>query len=146
MRPLVAALAFACLCSRVAAQADDHLEASLYWGRNTPPPLLAHVASEELGDRLHKVFGFRHYQLVKSDRIDLNRTWSQWFIPRKDFFLNLRALKPQTDEPRLIDYEIYQDGFILAKGKYEPGEGTPLFINGPDFKGGRLILVLEPRS
>ena len=144
MRPHVAALALVCLLP-LFARADDHLEASLYWGRNTPPPLLAHTAPAELTARLHQVFGFHHYQLVRTDRIDLDRSWSQWFIPRKDFFLRIYAVKPQSDEPRLIDYEIYQDGFILAKGKYEPGEGTPLFINGPDFKNGRLILVLEPR-
>jgi hypothetical protein len=143
MRPLVAALALLCLLS-LGARADEHLEAALYWGRNTPPPMLAHTAPPELEQRLHQVFGFRDYQLVKSDRIDLDRSWSQWFIPRKDFFLRIDARKPQADEPRLIDYEIYQDGFILAKGKYEPSEGTPLFINGPDFKSGRLILVLEP--
>jgi len=48
-------------------------------------------------------------------------------------------------EPRLIDYEIYQAGFILAKGTYEPHEETPLFINGPYFHQGMLIFVLEAR-
>ena len=144
MRHLVAALGFLVLASAF-ARAEDHLEASLYLGRNTPPPALAHMAAPELSARLHQVFGFQHYQLVKADRIELSRNWAQWFIPRKDFFLCVRTTKPQADEPRLIDYEIYQDGFILAKGKYEPSEGTPLFINGPDFKKGRLILVLQPR-
>ncbi len=45
----------------------------------------------------------------------------------------------------LLDYELYKDGFIVAKGQYEPRTGTPLFINGPDFKQGRLIFVLEAR-
>ena len=45
----------------------------------------------------------------------------------------------------MIDYEIYKDGFIVVKGKYEVHEETPLFINGPDFHRGRLILVLEAR-
>jgi len=31
----------------------------------------------------------------------------------------------------------------VAKGRFEPREGTPLFINGPDFKQGRLIFVLD---
>jgi hypothetical protein len=127
------------------AQAAEKIEAALYWGRNTPPPFLAHTAPADLRDRLRQVFGFHHYQLLKADKIVLSHTWTQWFIPRKDFFICLKPLKSQADEPQLIDYEIYQDGFILAKGKYEASPETPLFINGPDFKNGRLIFVFETR-
>ncbi len=128
-----------------AAHADDKLEAALYLGMNGAPPLLAHVAPEELGARLHQVFGFNHYQLLKADRIDLAHPWAQWFVPRKDFFI---CVKPQAlvpDEPQLVDYQIYQEGFLVATGKYEPTDDTPLFINGPDFKKGRLIFVLEAK-
>ena len=125
------------------ARAADHMEAALYWGRNPTPPMIARVASPELSERLHNVFGFKYYEFRKSEKINLTDTWTQWFVPRKDFFIALKPLKAQPDEPRLVDYEIYQEGFIVAKGKYEPNEGTPLFINGPDFKNGRLIFVLE---
>ena len=129
-----------------AARAGERLEASLYLGQNAPLSLLAHAAPEDLGDRLRQVFGFNHYQLLKSGRIDLDHTWAQWFMPRRDFFIRLTPQAAQPDEPRLVDYEIYQDGFIVAKGKYEPRDDTPLFINGPDFKKGRLIFVLETRD
>ena len=65
--------------------------------------------------------------------------------PGRIFFLRLEPLRHESGFPRLIDYEIYKDGFIVAKGKYEPREGEPLFINGPDFHQGRLIVVLEAR-
>lgn len=144
MRPLcVAFLLF--LAALPAARAVEKVEAALYLGRNTTPPLLVRIAPKDLCVQLHEVFGFRHYQLIKADKIELRHTWTQWFIPRHDFFICLKPLKPQTDEPQQVDYEIYQDGFILAKGKYEPSEGTPLFINGPDFKNGRFIFVLEAR-
>jgi hypothetical protein len=133
------------LLSAPAAIAENKIEAALYWGRNTPPPPLAHEAPAALGERLHQVFGFRYYELRKKDKIELSRTWTQWFIPRRDFFICIKPLVRQADEPQLVDYEIYQEGFIVAKGKYEPSEGTPLFINGPDFKMGRLIFVLETR-
>ena len=126
-------------------RASDNLEASLYWGRNSNPSLLARVASPDLSDRLQAVFGFKHYELMKADKIDLTKTEPQWFKPRKDLSICFKPRKTVEGEPQLIDYEIYQDGFILAKGKYEPSEETPLFINGPDFKNGRLIFVLEAR-
>jgi len=64
-------------------------------------------------------------------------------VPRKDFFLRVEPLRRQPGEPKIIDYEIYQDGFIVAKGRYQPREETPLFINGPDYHEGRFIFVLE---
>ncbi len=145
MKRLFPCLLFGLVSACGTARAGDKLEAALYLGLNGSPSLLAHVAPEELGARLHQVFGFNHYQLLKSDRIDLDHPWAQWFVPRKDFFI---CLKPQAllpDEPQLVDYQIYQEGFLVASGKYEPSADTPLFINGPDFKKGRLIFVLETR-
>jgi hypothetical protein len=95
--------------------------------------------------RLHEVFGFKHYELVRSQEVMLHTEWVQWFVPRRDFFIRVEPLRREPGQPRLIDYEIYKDGFIVAKGRFEPHEGTPLFINGPDFHQGRLIFVLEPR-
>jgi hypothetical protein len=144
MKPLTLCLLLLLLGGR-AAWAGDKVEAALYLGLNNPPSTFSHVANQDLTDRLRTVFGFRHYVLIKRDKIELAHTWTQWFVPRRDFFICVKPLAPMPDEPRLVDYEIYQEGFIVAKGKYEPNEGTPLFINGPDFKNGRLIFVLENR-
>jgi hypothetical protein len=126
-----------------AARAADKIEASLYLGENAAPAPLARIAPPDLHSRLTQVFGFHHYQLLKHERIVLNRAKPQWFVPRHDFSICLKSRPPPAGEPQFVDYEIYQEGFIVARGKYEPSEGTPFFIAGPDFKGGRLILVLE---
>ncbi len=117
----------------------------LYLAENKQPPENSTLAPEGLHHRLDQVFGFKHYELVKSQEVALHDEWEHWFVPRKDFFIRLEPLRREPGAPRFIDYEIYKDGFIVAKGKYEPREGTPLFINGPDFNEGRLIFVLEPR-
>jgi hypothetical protein len=117
----------------------------LYLAKNGPPPPDALLAPEKLQRQLVAVFGFEHYELIKAQEVKLRNEWEQWFVPRRDLFLRLEPLRHQPDEPRIIDYEIYKDGFIVAKGKYEPREGTPLFINGPDFHAGRLIFVLDAR-
>jgi hypothetical protein len=146
MSRILALLLFLSLLGLGAARADEKLEASLYLGQNAPLSLLSRGAPDDLNDRLHQVFGFAHYQFLKSGKIDLDHTWAQWFVPRKDFFIRLTPEAAPPDEPQLIDYEIYQNGFIVATGKYEPSTDTPLFINGPDFKKGRLIFVLEAKE
>jgi hypothetical protein len=117
----------------------------LYLAENRPPPPGSTLAPEPLHHRLHEVFGFKHYELLKSQEIGLHDEWEHWFMPRRDFFMRLEPLRHAPGEPRLIDYEIYKDGFIIAKGRYQAREDTPLFINGPDFNEGRLIFVIEPR-
>jgi hypothetical protein len=125
--------------------AGEKVWVGLYQAENGPPPPGTVLAPEGLRHRLHEIFGFKHYELVQSQEVELRNNWEQWFMPRKDFFIRVEPLRRQPGEPKYIDYEIYKDGFIVAKGKYEPQEGTPLFINGPDFHQGRLIFVLETR-
>ena len=115
----------------------------LYLGENTPPAKEATPAPEKLAQRLHEVFGFKYYELIKGEEVELHHEWGHWVVPRKDFFLRLEPLSQRAGEPKMVSYEIYQNGFSVAKGSYEPREETPLFINGPDFKTGRLIFVLE---
>jgi len=125
--------------------AGEKVWVGLYLAENAPPAKDALLAPEKLQHRLHVIFGFKHYQLIQAQEVELRDEWEQWFMPRKDFFLRVEPLRRQPGEPPCIYYEIYQDGFILAHGKYEPREGTPLFITGPYFHQGRLIFVLEAR-
>ena len=143
-RVLVLVLAFSGL-GIGAGIAGEKVWVGLYLAQNAPPQPEALLAPERLRHQLHEVFGFKHYELLKAQEIELRNNWEQWFMPRRDFFMRLEPLRRQPGEPRLIDYEIYKDGFIVAKGKYEPREGTPLFINGPYFHQGMLIFVLEAR-
>jgi hypothetical protein len=145
MMKRLSSILFFFVASLLAARAGEKVEAALYLGENGPISLLGRPAPPELSDRLHQVFGFNHYQLMRKGRIELGHPWIQWFVPRRDFFISVRPVPPETGEPQLVDYEIYQGGFLVARGKYEPREDTPLFINGPDFKNGRLIFVLVTR-
>jgi hypothetical protein len=127
------------------ALAGGKVWVGLYLAKNAPPPPGAQVAPEDLSGQLRDVFGFNHYQLLKSGEIELGHEWEQWVIPRNDFFIRLLPLHHESGEPKIVDYEIYEDGFIVAHGRFEPYDGFPLFINGPDYHHGRLIFVLDAR-
>ncbi len=125
--------------------AGDKVRVGLYFAENTPPAPKAELAPKKLEQRLNAVFGFTYYELVKAQEIEMDNEWQQWAVPRNDFFIRVEPLACQPGETKTVYYEIYKDGFIVAKGKYEPHHDTPLFINGPDFKQGRFIFVLEAR-
>ena len=129
-----------------ASFAGDKVFVELYFAENGPPVAGAHLAPDRLHHRLHEVFGFKHYELLKSEPIEVHHEWGHWFVPRRDFFVRVEPLRMEPGQPRILNYDIYKDGFIVANGKFEPREGTPLFINGPDFNQGRFILVLERRD
>jgi hypothetical protein len=133
-----------CLAT-AAGYAGDKVSVALYLAENAAPSPEALLAPEKLHRGLRDVFGFEHYELLKKEEIDMKSHWEQWILPRKDFFIRLEPLPAKSGEDPLLDYELYKDGFIVAKGQYEPHEGVPLFIDGPDFKQGRLIFVLEKR-
>ena len=137
-------LAFSLLAA-TSALAGDKAIVSLYLAENGPVRPGAVLAPEKMEHRLHEVFGFKHYKLVKAQEIALDDPWEQWVMPRRDFFIRIEPLAWRPGDTRLVDYAIYEDGFIVAKGRYEPRPDTPLFINGPDFNEGRLIFVLEAR-
>lgn len=130
-------------CGLGSCIAGEKLHVSLFLGQNEPLPPLVQPAPVRLHQQLEQVFGFHHYRLLKQQDFLLRNEWEQWFMPRRDFFMRIEPLHRGPDEPKMIGYEIYKDGFIVVKGTYELHEETPLFINGPDFHRGRLILVLE---
>ena len=144
LRLVVLILAFSGLGAG-AGHAGEKIWLGLYFAQNAPPPVGSRLAPERLRHRLQQVFGFRYYDLIQGQEVELRNEWEQWFVPRRDFFVRVEPLRHTPGQPSLIDYEIYKDGFIVAKGQYEPREDTPLFINGPDFKQGWLILVLQAR-
>jgi hypothetical protein len=144
LKPLVLIAAFIAL-GMCPSFAGDSIHVDLYFAQNSPPPANAHLASDKMTERLTAVFGFKYYEVVKSHEVEMDNEWQQWAIPRTDLFIRVEPLHHEPGQPKLVYFEIYNGGFIAAHGNYEPHSGTPLFINGPDFKNGRFILVLEPR-
>src|SRR5271170_3390156 len=74
--------------------ATDKIGVGLYLAEATPSSPDAKLAPERLHKRLHAVFGYDTYELIKVQEIELNNDWSQWFVPRKDLFIRLVPIHP----------------------------------------------------
>jgi hypothetical protein len=139
-RPILSLIALGFFTGLV--HADPLIWAGYFFAESRPegPP-----APPQLEHRLQQVFGFPYYKFIKGVNIDLRAPRDHWVMSRKDFFVKIHGLPPGPDEQDGLVYEIYKDGFLVARGHYLVTPGTPLFINGPDFHRGRLIFVIEAR-
>jgi len=139
-RPILSLLALVLFTGL--AHAGPLIWSGFFIGENQPhgrqaPPLLA--------QRLQQVFGFPCYHFIKGVNIDLRLPRDHWVMARLDFFVRIHAAPHPPGAPDALVYDIYKDGFIIARGQYVVTPDTPLFINGPDFHHGRLIFVIESR-
>jgi hypothetical protein len=128
----------------VAADESKKISVGLYLAENTTPDKDAKVAIGTLHHCLRTVFGYANYELLQSQDVALAETGDHWFVPRKDFFMNIKPLN-RTPADQSFDYEIYQNGFIVASGRYEIHHEMPLYIKGPDLNENRLIFVVESK-
>ena len=139
-RPILSLLALVVFTSL--AHASPFIWSGFFIGESQPhgrqaPPVLA--------QRLQQVFGFPCYRFIKGVNIDLRLPRDHWVMARLDFFVRIHAAPHPPGAPDALVYDIYKDGFIIARGQYVVTPDTPLFINGPDFHHGRLIFVIESR-
>ncbi len=92
--------------------------------------------------KLKSVFGFEGYHLLYQADVPLGEKYEQWILPRKDFYLKIVPLQRRDNGCNLL-FEVYREKTLLVSGRYFASEERPLFINGPDFEGGRLIFLLK---
>jgi len=138
---LVLAALLAVLVAGAPLHAADRLLVGLYLGeKHQAEP----QASPKLAARLRQVFGYPYYKVLKIENVSLH-DHDRWVISRKDFYLRVQPRLRHGTEPQKVGYGIYKDGYLIADGTYTVNEDTPLFITGPDLRGGRLIFVLEAK-
>jgi hypothetical protein len=139
-RPLFFLLALAILGG--IAHAGPLIWAGLFLAEGRPA---GPQAPPHLTEQLQQVFGYPCYKVVRGVNIDLRAPHDHWVMAHSDFAMRIQTLPHPPGAPDGIAYEIYKDGFIIARGNYIIAPDTPLFINGPDFHRGRLIFVVEAR-
>jgi hypothetical protein len=159
-RLLLAALLASALCRPASAQQPDpgkevigSVKLTVYYGTNGDPAAAgprAKDASVEITTRLakeQKLKYSKYLELAKDHRM-LYRSYQNWaepFQPASDEIM-LR-FEPQSNlinnDTMRLDLELWLSRKKILKTDAALTYGKPLFILGPDWKGGRLILLVE---
>src|SRR5437867_1147365 len=123
------------------ATAGDAIWSALVLATNeakpeAPPPELARFAP-----RLKHVFGYNQFRLIGSHTEILDDPSEHWLIPSKVFCLKVSEEKRGKGR-HLLDIALYQKERTLVTTRAELGDESPLFVRGPQFGEGQLLIVL----
>lgn len=125
------------------AAAGDAIWSALVLATNEPKPGSPSAELERFTPRLKNIFGYKHYELIGSHTEALEESRGErWLIPSKIFSLRVSQEKSGKDT-HLLDIELYQKDRTLVTTRARLGRDSPLFVRGPSFGTGQLLIVLS---
>lgn len=106
------------------------------------------AVSQELKDRLRKQkeLQFVNYRLLGSDFQPLMRSYESWAEPLKpsdEILIRFAALGKPTKTSAILDLEMWMGKRKIIKTDARLEEDKPLFMLGPEWRGGRLVILVR---
>lgn len=99
---------------------------------------------ESLG-KLTKI-KFKHYRNLGEDTQPILRSYENWAKPLKGSKEILVSFQPRGEAIKgalTLDVEFWQSHKKILKGGISLKQAKPLYIQGPDWRGGKVIVVVE---
>lgn len=104
-----------------------------------PAPIPKQLLS--FGHKLQSVFGYNNLQLLGEHREVMDDRTEHWLLPGKNFCLKVDTRKAPS-RGYLLDLQLFQDKRSLVKTQAKLGKQSPLFLRGPMYADGQLIIVI----
>jgi hypothetical protein len=89
---------------------------------------------------------FKHYRQLGSDKQPVFRSYENWLSPLKPsetILLSFESSGRSNDGGMRLDLELWQHKRKVMKSDPVLRKGRPLFILGPKWRGGTLIIAVE---
>lgn len=127
------------------AQAKD----SQLWGAlllGTNQPTLETIPAELVPyqKQISKVFGYKAFEVLGKSTRGFSDSSEQWLIPGKTF--SVRSVVQPSGENYQVNLQLFQDKKELVQTIAKLGPESPLFIRGPLYGQGQLIIVIMVRD
>jgi hypothetical protein len=109
---------------------------------NETHPAPAPAQLDAYSDKIKNIFGYNQLALIGENSQRMEASYEHWLIPSKDFYLSVRShTKPGEAYPLKI--ALFQNRHRIADFDARLGADSPLFIRGPMYARGQLIIVLR---
>jgi hypothetical protein len=151
-------MAMSAACAVMAHAAEDPgrtkvamLNVAVYFASNEDPAKVVPKAlpvPEETAKRIasDQRLVFKHYRLLGQDTQPLLRSYESWGEPLKpsdEVLVRLEAQGPPTAENVVLDVELWLALKKILKTDARLERDKPLFILGPEWRGGHLIIAVS---
>lgn len=135
----------------IGQESIGQLRVSLIYGTNgdvtkAGKSLTAPNAQQLTGLSKLKKIKFKHYRNLGEDLQPILRSYENWAKPLKDSKEILLSFQPRgeaTEGSLILDVEFWQSHKKILKGGIRLEKAKPLYIQGPDWRGGKVIVVVE---
>ena len=131
------------------AAADAQVEGFLFFAANDAK---APVQEEKITadaavlammeERLKKVFKFSHFHLIGRHTQKVFKEYESWVVPSKDLCLKLDSRGLAAGGGVNVHLQLWQNTKVLVKSDSLLRVDKPIFLGGPNWRGGRLIFVV----
>ena len=91
--------------------------------------------------KLESIFGYNQFELIGQHTEVMNDPNEQWLIPSKDFCLRVMSMTKGKDGYS-FKLRLFEQKKMLADFETKLEPQSPLFIRGPLYGGGQLIIIL----
>jgi hypothetical protein len=97
---------------------------------------------KDLSARLGKAFKFQHFHLIGKHTQKVFKGYESWVVPSQDLCLKMDYRGPTEGGGLNLHLQLWQEKNVLVKSDTILRKNQPVFLGGPDWRGGRLIFVV----
>ncbi len=131
--------------------AVGELKVSLFFGTNGDVSQAGEEQHELSAPKLAelkslKTIKFSKYRLLGEDQQSILRSYINWANPMndsKEILLSFQPIEKATADELKIDLEFWQSHAKIMKSGPTLKIGKPLFIQGPAWRGGYIVIAVE---
>jgi hypothetical protein len=124
----------------------DKIWSAVIVATNVEKPKEAPTELREFVPRLKKIFGYNQFELAGSATEEIDELTENWLLPSPVFPLSVTARPMVSQEARggyLLNLKVFQGKQHLVDTEVKLAPGSPLFIKGPLYGKGQIIIALK---
>jgi hypothetical protein len=109
---------------------------------NDPHPAEAPSQLRRFAGKLRNIFGYNQFELIGENSEKMEVPSERWLIPSKEFYLNVKT-HPEPGQKLPDTIILFQNRRRLAEFETHLTADSPLFIRGPQYARGQLVIVVH---
>lgn len=132
-----------------AAATEAQVEGMLFFASNDAKPpaqdekvTVDAALLKDTTARLSKAFKFHHFHLIGRHTQKVFKEYESWVVPSQDLCLKMDSRGPAAGGGVNLHLQLWQDKKVLVKSDTVIRKDRPVFLGGPNWRGGRLIFVV----